>query len=55
VSLNASTNIAAAGAVVSPWWLPVLKTASEGAAMLLPIVGLLWLGIQIAGYFLKRK
>lgn len=45
----------AAGAVVSPWWLPAIKAVSDGASILLPIVGLAWLLIQIVAFFRRRK
>jgi hypothetical protein len=41
------TDAAAAGAVASPIWLPTLHQASEFAAMILPILGALWLALQI--------
>lgn len=37
----------AASAVASPVWLPWLNTTSEMAAMIAPILGALWLIIQI--------
>jgi len=43
-----STNTAvAAAAVVSPFWLPWLQTASEVAAIAAPILGVVWLVVQI--------
>lgn len=42
-----ATNAIAAGAAVSPWWLPSLADVSETAGMFLPIAGLIWLIIQI--------
>lgn len=36
-----------AGAIFSPWWLPALKTISETAALLVPILGVVWLAVQI--------
>lgn len=45
--LEKITTAAAGGAVVSPWWLPVLRDWSEVAGLLLPIAGLLWLLVQI--------
>ena len=42
-----STTWLAAGAVASPAWLPSLKGASEIASYLLPILGVIWLAIQI--------
>ncbi|QHJ85424.1 MAG: hypothetical protein [Caudoviricetes sp.] len=37
------TNGIAGGAVTSPLWLPYLKTISDFAAVLTPILGGLWL------------
>jgi hypothetical protein len=37
----------AAGAIISPAWLPALKDLSETAALLLPILGAVWLFVQI--------
>lgn len=34
-------------AVSSPWWLPILKNASDVAGLVLPILGVLWLVLQI--------
>jgi hypothetical protein len=42
-----TTTAVAAGAVASPFWLPSLQTVSEAAATLAPIVGLVWLIVQI--------
>lgn len=39
--------------MVTPWWLPILQGWSEVAALLLPIAGVIWLMIQIAGYIGK--
>ena len=41
------TSGTALGAVISPWWLPELEAVSHGAALLLPIAGLIWLIVQI--------
>lgn len=45
----------APAAVISPWWLPWLQTVSETAALVLPILGVLWLVIQMVGYFRKKN
>lgn len=37
----------AAGAIASPAWLPSLQTISQIAALLLPILGVVWLAVQI--------
>lgn len=41
------TNTASVGAVTSPWWLPHLADVSVRAAALLPILGCLWILVQI--------
>lgn len=41
------TNIGAVGAVATPWWLPHLSTVSEIAALIAPILGVIWLAVQI--------
>lgn len=40
-------NIIAAGAAVSPWWLPSLADVSQAAALMLPILGCLYLLVQL--------
>jgi hypothetical protein len=45
----------AAGAAISPWWLPALKAASEVAGMLLPVLGVVWLIVQMIAFFRGRK
>lgn len=50
------TDVAAASAIFSPWWLPYLKFASEEAALLLAPAGLLWFAVQIiAKIMVTRK
>lgn len=41
------TNAVAAAGVASPWWLPKLADVSQAFTLLLPILGGLWLVIQI--------
>lgn len=41
------TSAGAGVALTSPWWLPTLKAASSVAADVLPILGALWLIVQI--------
>lgn len=45
--MDTLTTTVAAGAVASPVWLPWLTTASEYAAVIAPILGALWLTVQI--------
>lgn len=53
--IDKTTTGVAAGAVFSPWWLPTLADVSQISAQLLPIIGLLWLLIQIVHWIVKRK
>ena len=48
------TDGAAVGAVSSPFWLHFLTPVSEFAALVLPIVGALWIVLQII-YHLRTK
>lgn len=41
------TNAVATGAVVSPYWLPSLMDVSQFAGVMLPILGAIWLLVQI--------
>ena len=41
------TNTVAGAAVISPWWMPSLADVSSVAGLLLPIIGVIWLTIQI--------
>lgn len=41
------TDTGAVAALTSPVWLPALHTASEFAALILPILGATWLLLQI--------
>ena len=43
---NATSGIATA-AVFSPWWLPSIADVSAGAQIALPILGCIWLAVQI--------
>lgn len=45
--VETATNSAAVAAVASPVWLPWLHTASEITATVAPILGALWLTVQI--------
>ena len=42
------TDTGAVAAIASPWWLPALHSVSDVAALVLPILGVLWLCLQIA-------
>lgn len=46
--MDTVTTAGAGAAVISPWWLPLLTSAHEAAAWLLPFFGCAWLLIQIA-------
>jgi len=49
------SSAAAGAAVVSPWWLPQLHHVSTIAAEVLPILGALWLIVQIVTHILKTR
>lgn len=49
------TYTVAAGAVFSPWWMPSLSALSEAAALLLPILGVVWLAVQIIVKIMDRR
>jgi len=49
------SNTIAAGAVVSPWWLPSLTELSQNAGLLLPILGCTFLVIQIISKLIDRN
>lgn len=44
---NQLTNATAGAALVAPWWLPQLQTISEISSIALPILGAVWLVVQI--------
>ncbi|OAF05476.1 hypothetical protein AYJ54_00795 [Bradyrhizobium centrolobii] len=50
-AVNKSATVAA---ISSPWWLPVLHKVSDGAALVLPILGVLWLLIQMFWWIYSR-
>ena len=41
------TNMTAAVAAASPWWLPYLEQSSQAASLWLPILGATWLLVQL--------
>ena len=45
--IERTTTAIAAGGISAPVWLPPLKEASEIAGMILPILGVVWLIVQI--------
>lgn len=50
-----ANKVTAVAAVSSPWWLPPLQDVSQIAAMLLPIGGLILVGVQIYVKIKYRK
>jgi hypothetical protein len=46
------TDTGATAALTSPLWLPSLHSVSEFAALILPILGAVWLVLQICGRLL---
>lgn len=53
--MNDFTNATAGAAVVSPLWLPSLQQMSEAASILLPILGALWLVVQIGAKIIEVR
>lgn len=47
------TDVGAVAAITSPYWLPTLHTVSEVAALVVPILGVIWLAIQITHYLYR--
>jgi len=47
--LDNTTAGVAISAVASPVWLPMLHSLSDGAAIIAPILGTVWLVVQIIG------
>lgn len=41
------TNAVATGAITSPFWIPHLHSLSEIAAIITPLLGGVWLAVQI--------
>jgi len=58
-SADSLTNVGAIGAIGTYWWLPHLQTLSEVAAIIAPILGVLWLllqmGLKLHDHFKKKK
>ena len=54
LTVNIITTPTAVAAVLTPWWLPVLQTISEAAALALPILGVLWLTMQIGAWLWNK-
>lgn len=53
--IDHTTTTVASAAVTSPFWLPSLKEVSDVAALMLPILGALWLVVQIGGYIIRYR
>ncbi len=41
-----ATDVIAVGAIASPWWLKTLQAVHDGAAFVLPVLGVAWLLLQ---------
>ncbi|KAA3452733.1 hypothetical protein C7I87_00710 [Mesorhizobium sp. SARCC-RB16n] len=48
-TVDSTTAAVAVSAVASPVWLPWLHAASDGAALIAPLLGTVWLIVQIVG------
>lgn len=59
MTIETANKAAIVTAVSSPWWLPLLQHTSEAAALILPILGVVWLlvqiGIKIHTTYWKKK
>lgn len=42
-----ATTVIAVGGLASPWWLPSLAGVSQGLAVLLQLLGIVWLLTQL--------
>jgi hypothetical protein len=49
-----ATDIVAAAAIASPWWLKTLQVVHDGAAFALPILGAGWLLLQAFTHIRKH-
>jgi membrane protein YdbS with pleckstrin-like domain len=47
------TDVGAVAALASPYWLPILQEISEVAGLIVPILGAVWLIIQISHYLYR--
>lgn len=47
--------VIAAGAITSPLWRQALQSVSEDAALLAPILGCLWLIVQIGAKIIETR
>jgi hypothetical protein len=52
--VDRATNAVAGAAVVSPWWLPSMTEVSHAATIALPILGCVWLLIQMLTWAIKQ-
>jgi hypothetical protein len=53
-TLDNATTAAAGAALSSPLWLPVLEDVSSVSALLLPVLGAIWLIVQIIVKMIER-
>jgi hypothetical protein len=54
-TLDNATTAAAGAALSSPFWLPVLEDLSSASALLLPVLGAIWLIVQIMVKMIDRN
>lgn len=47
IVMDRATSGVALASATTPWWLPNLQTVSDSAALALPILGVVWLLVQI--------
>lgn len=54
-SMNQTTDAVAVGAIASPLWLPQIEYFSTVASAVLPVLGAVWLLVQIYSKFQENK
>jgi hypothetical protein len=52
---EATKAVSGVAAATSPWWLVGLKAVSDGAALILPVLGVIWLVVQMTDWIIRKK
>lgn len=53
--MNEVNTGAAVAAITSPWWLPAVHIVSDAAGLLLPVLGVVWLIVQITTKIIETR
>lgn len=53
--MDKTTTAIAAGAATNPLWLPSLEQVSQGASLILTVLGIVWLIVQIYFKFTEKR